>query len=466
MVFTEILFCNLSKGTYSVIQSIAETPEGIPLDDFLLLRLDDIASGITRPWSLREGETDILSHLYSNSYDAGEIQNNRGVLPESREHVKEFFAAIHAGKPSGDVNIHICLENGKLRWYHFQYTCIFSENQPVSALICVEDITERHEYELAYLHWVHAVIRNRENLPLYMESCLTTDRIEKISGKLLNEEEKKKNYTHKEFVQMILRGKFRLEDTGDVIQHVDRDHLTRLYEMGEMQFEKEFRVLFADGTRHWFQIEITMVEDPFNGDIKIFTQFRDITSEKIEKLGLFQKAEYDAMTGLLRRDVGEARVREYLSAHRAPGGILLILDLDDLKGINDSLGHIYGDKALAAIGETLRKHFRKDDILMRFGGDEFVAFLPGAGDDVGAIKLSVETFLQKISQVLLGECNERAIHCSVGCAVELPDTDTFDSLYQRADMALYHVKRSGKNNYAFFVSEMLESKYWFRFSRN
>ena len=80
--------------------------------------------------------------------------------------------------------------------------------------------------------------------------------------------------------------------------------------------------------------------------------------------------------------------------------------------------------------------------------------------------LMAAAFLQKISQVLLGECNEWPIHCSMGCAVELPDTDTFDSLYQRADMALYHVKRSGKNNYAFFVSEMLESKYRYRFSQN
>jgi len=89
-------------------------------------------------------------------------------------------------------------------------------------------------------------------------------------------------------------------------------------------------------------------------------------------------------------------------------------------------------------------------------------FLPGAGNNAASIELSLEGLLRKLSAIFLGDHDERSIHCSIGCAVELPETDTFDSLFQRADMALYHVKRNGKNNVAFFVPEMLESDYRFK----
>lgn len=422
----------------------------------------DIATKEVRLWGKETQDLSFLTRFYSKDSEGKWGLNAQNIMPESAEAIRQCFAAIHRGVPSGEINVNVRVKDGTFRWFHVKYSSLFNGGQTISALISAEDITERHEYELAYLHREQAVIRNKENYLLYMESCLTMDRIEKISGQLLSEEEKQREYTHGEFVRMLQREKFHTEGEAKPLRYLNRENLLRLYKKGERKVEREAEVRFRDGSLRWLNVEITMITDPLNGYVKIFTQIKDITDEKNESIDLRQKADYDVMTRLLHRGVGEARVRELLKKRSSPGGVLIIVDLDDLKNINDTLGHACGDRALIGIADAMKSHFRRSDVLIRAGGDEFMAFLPGAGDSVGSVGRSLKSLLQKFSTISLGGGSERTIHCSIGCAVELPDTDTFDSLYRRADIALYHVKRKGKNAYAFFEPEMLESSYRFK----
>ena len=114
------------------------------------------------------------------------------------------------------------------------------------------------------------------------------------------------------------------------------------------------------------------------------------------------------------------------------------------------------------VADTLRAHFRETDIIVRFGGDEFVIYLPGSADKSSAIALSVTGLLRKLTGISIGEKGERRIHCSAGCAVQTSRGDTLDELYRRADTALYHVKRSGKNNFAFYSPEMDQENFQFQ----
>ena len=123
-------------------------------------------------------------------------------------------------------------------------------------------------------------------------------------------------------------------------------------------------------------------------------------------------------------------------------------------GINDNLGHKAGDAAIIGIANTLKSHFQSEDVLARVGGDEFIVFLPGAAKSVSGVDQAMKALLRKLSSISVGENNERTIHCSAGCAVEVQGVDTYDSLFKRADTALYHVKRNGKNNFAFYEKEM------------
>lgn len=423
----------------------------------------DLATGITRPWDTANADKDILRHLYTGNYSDDALAKNSAVLPESRMDVQQFFSDIHSGVPSGTLNLHIRLADGTLRWYHFYYTSIFSNGSPVTALISVEDTTDRHEQEIIYQRHIQEVAKHREDSLIYLEVCLFSQRVEKASGSLINGQEADvMSVPYSEFGSHFLDPYFRFEAPEESSTYFSLEHLTDAYQRGERELHNTWKVCFNDDTTHWLDSEIIMLADPFNDHVKAFIRVSDITESHQAQLTILNHANNDSMTGLLRRGAGELRIREHLSAHQKPGGILLALDLDDLKGLNDTLGHTSGDEAIIGIATTLKEHFRTNDILIRAGGDEFLVFLPGAAKAIHSIELSVASLLRKLSAVAVGENGERTIHCSIGCAVELPDTDTFESLYQRADIALYHVKRNGKNNYAFFEPEMLEDNYRFR----
>ena len=422
----------------------------------------DIATGTTRPWDAESEKNDILAHLYASSYTDENLEKNQGVLPDSVADVKKFFASIHNGTPSGDLNIHIRLTDGQAKWYHFKYTSLFDNGKPTTALISIEDITERHEHELAYLRYIQSVETDAEGKLLHIESCLTEDKVEKLSGQMLSTEEKQIFCSHSDIKRLLLGQKFQYEDPEEAARYFSCENLLALYAQGNRQLNSEWKVHFNDGTTHWLDTKVVLMKDPYNGCVKAFIRMLDITKKREEHLSILQRAEYDAMTGLLRRDSGEARIKKYLSQDSEKGGFLIILDLDDLKSINDTLGHRQGDTAIIGIANILKSHFRKDDILIRAGGDEFIVFLPGAGQSMDSMEITMTSLLQKLARTSIGEGAQCTIHCSAGCAAEEPGADTFDTLFHRADIALYHVKRSGKNNFAFYVPEMDLANYEFR----
>lgn len=421
----------------------------------------DLKSRTTSPWDKVNKEKDVLSHLYGNSYSHDEVEKNPFILPGSVEQVRKFFTAIHEGIPSGESKIHLRLKDGEPRWYHFMYSTLFSDNQPQKALISIMDITELHEQELAYLRYVQTINEGADGQLLYLESDLTDDRIDRLAGKLISSDKWDFDGSHTEFGRMVMERKFGFREAAKASAYFSCENLLNLYSRGEKQLKSEWEVSTKDGSWHWLEIETVLLGDPYNGHIKAFFSIRDFTEERKKRMDILRCAQVDGMTGLLRKSVGEERISQLLSTDRDKGGILILMDLDDLKGINDSLGHKQGDAAIIGIADALKSHFRRDDILVRCGGDEFIAFLPGAAQSAEAVETAIVSLLQKLSAIPIGEHKERTIHCSIGCAVE-KEGDSYDTLFKRADTALYQVKRNGKNNYAFFDPAMLEENYRFK----
>ena len=111
----------------------------------------------------------------------------------------------------------------------------------------------------------------------------------------------------------------------------------------------------------------------------------NIDEEKRRENRLMYLAQTDLMTGIRNRGSGENKITEYLV--RKQCGLLCLLDCDKFKSINDTYGHVVGDKVIIAIADTLRKSCRDDDVVLRLGGDEFAVFIPGMLD-----KERAETF--------------------------------------------------------------------------
>ena len=165
-----------------------------------------------------------------------------------------------------------------------------------------------------------------------------------------------------------------------------------------------------------------------------YNEIYDIKAQN-EK-SLLKKAEYDALTGILNRRAFDQICQT--SAEKKQKIALLLIDMDNFKGINDTYGHIGGDNALKALAKALKDTFREGDYMARVGGDEFAAILPGC-ESYGAesIKRKISSINERLSQL-----EEKNVSVSVGVAFS-PDGFSQD-LYDKADKALYAVKEKGK----------------------
>ena len=159
---------------------------------------------------------------------------------------------------------------------------------------------------------------------------------------------------------------------------------------------------------------------------------------------LKRRAEHDGLTGLLTRNALARRLKPVLAGEKA--FLLGIMDIDDFKGINDTFGHSAGDTVLRRIGSVLQEQLGDTDMASRIGGDEFVFVVRGTiGKDFA------EGLLPRICAAF---AKHKDVPCplsvSIGFAAFPNDGDEFDTLYKNADRALYHAKRRGKRQSAFY----------------
>ena len=159
---------------------------------------------------------------------------------------------------------------------------------------------------------------------------------------------------------------------------------------------------------------------------------------------------FDSMTGLLNSGTVQHKIGDLLVSGKGLGSVMLVIDVDDLKAINDSFGHQVGTTALCSVSNSLKKMFRSTDILGRYGGDEFVVFLKGFDGGREQLEKKLHSVLREISSQKIIEQNDLKVSCTIGAAFATAETKGFETLFMRADKALYQAKQSGKNTYLFY----------------
>lgn len=162
-------------------------------------------------------------------------------------------------------------------------------------------------------------------------------------------------------------------------------------------------------------------------------------------------AECDPLTGLSNRRGFELGLASAIArANRSAGRIgLLLLDLDDFKGVNDTLGHEAGDKLLIEVAQRLRATVRDGDFLCRLGGDEFVVLAMGLEQDDQAVFLADRIIAALREPILIGS-SEQVVSASIGIAVLGTCADRADDLLRCADVAMYRAKQDGRNQSQFY----------------
>jgi len=201
---------------------------------------------------------------------------------------------------------------------------------------------------------------------------------------------------------------------------------------------------------------ISAIKNESNEDLFYIASFNDITERKEAEERIAHLAHHDILTGLPNRFSLEERLAQALSiANRdRTKVVVLFIDLDRFKNINDSLGHQVGDKLLIEVADRLKNGIRASDIVARIGGDEFVIVLTGVHDYTQPAVIA-ETLLRQVSEPFVIDKHTLKTSPSIGISVYPDDGSNADELMRNADIAVYHAKENGRNNYHYFTHSML-----------
>jgi diguanylate cyclase (GGDEF)-like protein/PAS domain S-box-containing protein len=215
----------------------------------------------------------------------------------------------------------------------------------------------------------------------------------------------------------------------------------------------EYRVQHADGSSRFVESIISsLLNDPTVRGLILNT--RDVTDRKTLEDELAHQAFHDSLTGLSNRAVFRDRVEHGLAraARRGDSMTVLLLDLDDFKTINDSLGHDAGDELLVAVAGRLLGANRSSDTVARLGGDEFAILLEEGGDEERSAVVA-ERLIECLGPPFEVRGREVFVRASIGIAIA-DALDSTDDLIRNADTAMYAAKSAGKGRYEFFRPDM------------
>lgn len=168
---------------------------------------------------------------------------------------------------------------------------------------------------------------------------------------------------------------------------------------------------------------------------------------------LQMKAEMDLLTELNNKIATEQKIKEYIAEKENGRGMMFVIDIDNFKKVNDTMGHAFGDEVLSSIARRLKAEFRSTDIIGRFGGDEFVLFLKDINTD-DLIKKEADKLEGIFKNCHVGTYTKYTVTASIGCSIYPDDAKEFDKLFKAADSGLYRAKQAGKNRLCFYRDEL------------
>ena len=238
-----------------------------------------------------------------------------------------------------------------------------------------------------------------------------------------------------------------------------REHRRQL-EAHEVFHDFEMQRFAEDGRPVWVSIS---GEPIFDGEGRL-TGYRgvarDITERKLAEAEIQRLAFYDELTGLPNRRLLMDRLEHAVNtcAREGSHGALLFLDLDNFKGVNDTMGHDWGDQLLVQVGGRISTSVRATDTVARLGGDEFVVVVQSLDADLQAAAAEAEAVAQKVlaalNQPYVVQGSEVHSTPSIGIALFRDGQLPVQELLKRADLAMYQAKAQGRNTLCFFDPAM------------
>lgn len=374
--------------------------------------------------------------------------NSPYIAEESLNEARDVFEKMKSGVPKGSMNIRVKDPRIGWRWYKCNYSIAFTESlSPRYSIIFCEDITDQREKELASLRFSN--YKEASKFILNLEYNLTLDSFEARDGILPDKYVSDFTGSYTSAFERILSAVLP-EYKEDFQDRFSREHLFKALQKGANHETKEYLVNY-EGKPTWIRIFYQILKDPYTSFINVWMLFSDIHEEKQSELRLLEMAKIDQVTGIYNRAAFTDYVTEkcLVSVDGLPRA-LIMLDVDGFGKVNDVFGHTYGDTVLKDIAQTLKLVISNEDIVARIGGDEFAIYATEFSD-IAVAKERLRIIIAAVYRELkLGI----KISISAGVAIFPRDGNNFDTLYEKADIALYHAKLTGRNKYVIYEDAM------------
>lgn len=241
-------------------------------------------------------------------------------------------------------------------------------------------------------------------------------------------------------------------DTKDAIEE-----LFYLARTGTEYYSTEFKLNTKNGGFQWYFSTFSTIYDENDTPIRIVGLLRNIHTQKVEQQKLLTRAETDLMTGLLNKATTESKIKASLRELNGNSyNVLMLVDIDDFKNINDTYGHLKGDEVITEIAKALMEYTGEYGLAGRLGGDEFCLFFSNLLDTKVACE-KAELIAGKLRALYPGGDS-----CRVTLSIGIASTNEqipYNVLLENADTALYQAKLNGKNCYYCYKDDMERGKY-------
>ncbi len=204
----------------------------------------------------------------------------------------------------------------------------------------------------------------------------------------------------------------------------------------------------------WYRVFFASFGEDGGTVLRVVGNMKDIALERARQEEMRNKIRNDSMTGILNKAAMQASIEDYLSGTtRDKLHAMMMIDTDNFKSVNDTMGHLFGDEVIKFVAKTVKQTFRESDFVGRVGGDEFMVFMKNTTRQV--TELRAQELNQAMRQRFCKDGASVQISCSIGVAYYPKAGIDFASLFANADEALYQAKAKGKDCYV--ISQVIAS---------
>ncbi|NJA89354.1 EAL domain-containing protein [Rhodocyclus tenuis] len=374
-------------------------------------------------------------------------QNPRASLDDihadDREWVMRLTNEAQSAGQTFSLDYRVLRPDGEVRWVTNRgFPVLATGGTPSCYVGVVEDVTERHDAEE----------RLRQAATVF-ESTLEGVMIAALDGRLLA--------VNKAFTDISGYSEAEALGRQTNIQRSGR-HGDEFYQalwaslLGTGQWHGEIWNRRKNGEVYPAWVNISTVRDDFGRPTHYVGVFSDISQLRRSEEQLAHLAHYDPLTDLPNRLLLQSRLEHALDRAQRHGrrAAALFIDLDFFKTVNDSLGHVVGDRLLIDVAQRLRQRLRDDDTLGRFGGDEFLLLLePVINTDEAAV-VARDVLAILAQPFRLDGKNEVFVGASIGISIFPEDGSSAADLLRGADAAMHQAKGQGRNRFCFYTADM------------